>query len=85
MRRALIALACLWVVHTMESHPDGTHLWKPAGDPMPAEQCRAEVRKRADRGPIAPVGLIGWYVVPGTGTTLRVGCLPQDYNPYEPR
>ena len=81
----LALLLCLWVFFTMDSQPDGTQLWKPQGVAMSAERCRAEVRRRSDRGPIAPVSLIGWYVVPGTGTTQRVGCLPQGYNPYEPR
>lgn len=68
----------------MHGEPDGTYLWKPISAPMPPEECRAEVRRQAERGPIAPVGLIGWYTVPHE-RALWVGCLPEGYSPYEPR
>ncbi len=78
------AAATRWLPYTMQQQADGTQLWKPIGEPTTDEACRALVRTRADRGPIAPVGLIGWYRVPDA-ERLWVGCLPEGYNPYEPR
>lgn len=67
----------------MQQEPDSSYLYKPASEPMTAEACRQEVRKIASRGPIAPVGLLGWYRVPTVGNWI--GCFPEDYDPYERR
>jgi hypothetical protein len=60
------------------------YLWKVQEAAQPADACRARVRALADRGALAPVGLIAWYPVPGPPGHW-VGCLPEGYDPYERR
>ncbi len=76
-----------WVLYTMDQQAGagyGEYLWKPVQTFPTGAACREAVRARADRGPLAPVGLIAWYPTPGAPGHW-VGCLPSGYDPYERR
>ena len=80
-------IAGSWTLFTMDQQAGGGYgdfLWKPVETFPTGDACRVAVRARADRGPIAPIGLIAWYPLPDAPGHW-IGCLPFGYDPYERR
>lgn len=77
-------LLCAWVMLSMEAEPGGSFLYKPVSEPMSSEHCRQLVREKTTRGPLAPIGTLAWYKIPGSAG-FWYGCWPQEFDPYERR
>lgn len=77
-------LLCAWVLFSMQSMPAGEYLWKPVEQFETSAACQVKAREMTHRGDIAPLGLLGMYA-DAENPFMRYGCMPEGYNPYDPK